>query len=122
VKVLGPNASTSRPYVPGILAEGRFVFVSGQIPARDGVLVDGPIEDQTEAALTNLSAVLSIAGASLHDVIHCGVFLADLNDLPRFNAAYERAFGGHLPTRTAVGATLPGYGVEIDCVAVLPEP
>jgi hypothetical protein len=30
------------------------------------------------------------------------------------------AFGGSLPARTAVGARLPGYPVEIDCIAALP--
>jgi hypothetical protein len=28
-----------------------------------------------------------------------------------------KAFGGRMPARTAVGANLPGYGVEIDCIA-----
>ncbi len=36
------------------------------------------------------------------------------------NTVYERAFAGRLPTRTTVGASLPGYGVEIDCIAVIP--
>jgi len=71
--------------------------------------------------LENLAAVLSIAGASFDDAVRCGVFLADLENLIRFNAVYARAFGARLPTRTTVGAMLPGYGVEIDCVAVLPE-
>ncbi len=32
---------------------------------------------------------------------------------------YVRAFGSHIPARTAVGANLPGYGVEIDCIAAI---
>ena len=54
-------------------------------------------------------------------VVRCGVYVADLSDLPRVNVAYARAFGDRLPTRTTVGVQLPGYGVEIDCVAVIPS-
>jgi 2-iminobutanoate/2-iminopropanoate deaminase len=119
-RVLEPGAAAGRPYVPGIVAGGTLVFVSGQIPLRDGRLVDGPIEAQAEAVLENIEQILQAAGASLRDVVRCGVYLADLGDLPRFNAAYERAFDGWLPTRTTVGVTLPGYDVEIDCIAVIP--
>jgi len=114
------GSQPGRPYVPAVIAEGRFVFVSGQIPMRDGALVTGGIADQTRAALDNVVSVLNLAGATLADVIRCGVFLADLDRLSEFNAAYTAAFGPRLPVRTLVGATLPGYGVEIDCIAVLP--
>jgi len=121
IRILRPEASAGRSYVPGIVARGELVFVSGQIPVRDGRIVDVSIEAQVEAVLENIESILRDAGASLDDVVRCGVFLADIEDLPRFNAVYERAFGGRLPTRTTVGAMLPGYDVEIDCIAVLPD-
>ncbi|MBF4571827.1 RidA family protein [Herbiconiux sp. VKM Ac-1786] len=114
------EGESGRPYVPAIIAEGRFVFVSGQTPLRDGTLVEGGLGEQTRAALDNVEAILKTAGATLADVVRCGVFLADLGQLPAFNAAYTAAFQSRLPARTLVGATLPGYGVEIDCIAVLP--
>ena len=49
------------------------------------------------------------------------VATVDLNDLPRVNTVYERAFHGHLPTRTTVGVALAGYDIEIDCIAVVPS-
>ena len=115
------DGPTDRPYVPGVVAEGRFVFVSGQIPVRSGQVVRGHIGEQTAAVLENIAAVLRVAGASLDDVVRCGVFLADLDHLPAFNAAYLRAFGPQPPARTTVGVHLPGYDVEIDCIAVLPH-
>jgi 2-iminobutanoate/2-iminopropanoate deaminase len=102
------------------VVEGPLIFVSGQIPLRDGRIVDGSIEAQVEVVVDNIEAILCEAGASLGDIVRCGLFLADLSDLPRVNAVYERAFGDRLPTRTTVGVMLPGYGVEIDCIAVLP--
>jgi 2-iminobutanoate/2-iminopropanoate deaminase len=108
-------------YSPGIVAEGRLVFVSGQGPLRDGQIVNGTIEEETEIVLDNLRTVLEAAGATLADVVRVGVFLADLGDFAAMNAVYERVFGAPLPARTTVGAQLPGIKVEIDCVAVLPE-
>ena len=116
--------SGSKPagaYSPGVVAEGRFVYVSGQGPLRDGEPVSGTIEEETEVALSNVAAVLSEAGASLADVVRVGVFLANLDDFAAMNEVYARTFPDPLPARTTVGASLPGIKVEIDCVAVLPE-
>lgn len=113
------GASPAAPYVSAVVAEGKFIFVSGQIPTRHGEIVAGTITKQTELVMANISAVLDAAGATLGDVVRCGVFLADLADLPEFNKAYVRVFGTRIPARTAVGANLPVYGVEIDCVAVI---
>lgn len=116
-RLAGPGGA---PYVPGVVAEGRFVFVSGQTPRRDGVIADESMGGQTKAAMQNLADVLATAGASLADVVRCGVFVGDLDRLPEFNEAYLVAFGDTVPARTAVGAQLPGYLVEIDCIALLP--
>ena len=121
IQTINPGPPAGRPYVPGIVARGDLIFVSGQIPIRDGRIVEGPIEDQVETVLENIESILRCGGASLGDVVRCGVFVAHLDDLPRVNAVYERAFRGRLPTRTTVGATLPGYDVEIDCIAVIPS-
>jgi 2-iminobutanoate/2-iminopropanoate deaminase len=108
------------PYSPGVIAEGRFLFVSGQGPLRDGELVPGTIEDETARTLDNLGLILAQAGASLEDVVRCGVFLADLADFERMNAVYEAYFEPPRPARTTVGVALDDIKVEIDCIARLP--
>ena len=113
----------SRPagaYSPGIIAEGRFLYVSGQGPLRDGAVVGETIAEQTRITLENLGAVLAAAGAGPADVVRCGVFLADMADFAEMNRAYAEFFADPLPARTTVGAALAGFKVEIDCVAVLP--
>ena len=113
----------SRPagaYSPGIIAEGRFLYVSGQGPLRDGAVVGETAAEQTRIALENLGAVLAAAGAGPADVVRCGVFLADMADFAEMNRAYAEFFADPLPARTTVGAVLAGFKVEIDCVAVLP--
>ena len=114
----------SRPagaYSPGIVAEGRFVYVSGQGPLRDGAVVGETVAEQTRITLENLAAMLAKAGATLADVVRCGVFLADIGDFAAMNDVYAEHFPQPLPARTTVGAALAGgMKVEIDCVAVLP--
>ena len=113
----------SRPagaYSPGIIAEGRFLYVSGQGPLRDGAVVGETIGEQTRITLENLAAVLAAAGAGPADVVRCGVFLADMADFAEMNRTYAEFFPDPLPARTTVGAALAGFKVEIDCVAVLP--
>lgn len=116
---MGTENPNRMPYSAAVVAEGRFAFVSGQTPFRDGVLPGGGIHEQTSAVFENLAGVLGSVGATLSDVVKCGVFLADLSELGEFNVAFVDAFGSHVPARTAVGAALAGYKVEIDCIALL---
>jgi 2-iminobutanoate/2-iminopropanoate deaminase len=109
-------------YSPGIVAEGRFVYVSGQAPIRDGVVTGASAGEQTRVVIENLATVLAQAGAGLADVVRCGVFLADMADFAEMNEVYGQMFPHPLPARTTVGVGLHGFNVEIDCVAVLPEP
>jgi len=108
-------------YSPGIVAEGRFIYVSGQGPTRDGVVIGETAAEQTRVVLENVAAVLAEAGAGLDDVVRCGVFLADMADFAAMNEVYGQVFPHPFPARTTVGATLAGIKVEIDCVAVLPS-
>ncbi|MGE5286749.1 MAG: RidA family protein [Micromonosporaceae bacterium] len=101
-------------YSPGIVAEGRFVYVFGQGPVRDGVVTGDTIQGQTRVVVGNIAAVLASAGASLEDVVRCGVFLADMADFGGMNDVYGEIFPAPLPARTTVGATLPGILIEID--------
>lgn len=118
------GGSPTGAYSPGVIAEGRFVHVSGQGPLADGAYAPGTIEQETALTLRNLEAILVAAGASLADVVKCGVFLRAIDDFAGMDAAYREAFAGAevLPARTTVGGQELAFGikVEIDCVAVLP--
>jgi 2-iminobutanoate/2-iminopropanoate deaminase len=105
-------------YSPAVRA-GGFVFISGQVP-RDpvsGELVGDDIESQTAQVISNVSRALGAAGASLADVVSVIVYLSDIDDWGRFNAAYKELMPLPYPTRTALGANLRGILVEISAVA-----
>lgn len=108
------------PYSQAIRS-GNLLFCSGQTPLdpETMALVGENVEEQTEQALKNLSAVLESAGLSLEDVVKTSVFLQTMNDFPEMNAAYERIFGEHKPARTTVAVHQNPLGarVEIDCIA-----
>jgi 2-iminobutanoate/2-iminopropanoate deaminase len=121
VKQAVQGTTPAGAYSPGVIAEGRFVYVAGQAALRDGAVVSGTVEEETRLALANLRAVLAEAGADLEDVVRVGVYLADIEDFAVMNAVYAEIMPAPLPARTTIGASLPGIKVEIDCVAVLPE-
>ena len=110
------------PYSQGIKANG-FIFLSGQTPIDPATqqLVAGGIADQTERTLKNLEAVLKAAGSAMDKIVHCGVFLKDMNDFAVMNEVYGRFFRSSPPARTTIqAARLPKDSlVEIDAIAVV---
>ena len=111
-------------YSQGILAQGKFVFVSGQFgtdPTTDA-LAEG-VAAQTEFALQNLPAIVEAAGSSLAKVVKVTVLLHDINDFSTMNAVYMRFFPNEQPARMAFGGLdLPkGALVEIECIALVED-
>ena len=89
------------PYSQAIVA-GGFVFCSGTagIDPTTGEAPDG-IEAQTEQALTNLSAVLEAAGASMADLVKTTIFYSNVDDFAILNAVYARHMPDPPPARSA---------------------
>jgi len=115
-----PGPTGLGPYSPGIIAEGKFAFVSGQGPLRDGVYVEGTIEEETRLTLDNLLAVLAASGCTAEDVVRCGVWLTDLADFAEMNRVYAEVFPDPKPARATVRAELVVGRIEIDCIALVP--
>ena len=101
---------------------GDFVFLTGQVPMRDGVpMTDGSIEDQTRAVLEDITATLAEAGCMQDDVVKAMVWLCDRADFPGFNAVYGEYFPQEPPTRSAVVSDLlVDARVEVEVVAYRP--
>jgi 2-iminobutanoate/2-iminopropanoate deaminase len=109
------------PYSQAIRANG-FVFVSGQVaidPANQQVIT-GDIAAQTDRVLTNLSAILEVAGSSLARVVRSTVFLKNMSDFTAMNEVYGKYFISQPPARSTVEVSrLPkDVLVEIDVIAL----
>jgi len=102
---------------------GDFVFLTGQIPMKDGqVMTEGSIEDQTRAVLEDIKATLTLAGCEMNDVVKAMVWLTSRDDFPGFNSVYAEYFPEDPPARSAVvNDLLVDVRVEVEVVAWRPE-
>jgi 2-iminobutanoate/2-iminopropanoate deaminase len=119
-KAIGPYAQAV------VVAAGRLVFCSGQIPIdpKTGEMVGaGDVRVQTARVLDNLRAVLEASGSALDEVVKTTIFLADLQDFAAVNEVYARYFGQLLPARSTIQAAgLPkGALVEIEVIATVTD-
>lgn len=113
------------PYNQAVVAQGKMVFVAGQIPLNPetGEIVGaGDITKQTQQVMANLGAILTKAGASWDNVVKTSVFLSDLANFVPMNQVYAQYFPEKTaPARACVEVSrLPkDVLVEIECIAVL---
>ena len=92
------------PYNQSILA-GNTLYLSGQIALDpiSGELLLGSIEEETHQVMKNLSAVLKNAGMTFENVVHCSVFVKNMQHYGRINAVYATYFKDDTaPTRALV--------------------
>ena len=123
VKRYGPEAgASSLPIARAVEANG-WLYVSGQVPVAEGVLVAGSITVQARQAIRNLFSVLSEEGYGPEHVVRCGVWLEDPRDFGAFNVVFREFFGGHPPARSCVVSSMAvDCKVEIECVAYKDPP
>jgi enamine deaminase RidA (YjgF/YER057c/UK114 family) len=116
-------------YSNGIAAEGRLVFVAGQIGwnARGEFETDDFV-GQFRQCLKNIVAVLAEAGAEPAHITSMTWYFIDkqdyLTNLKAIGAAYREVVGRHYPAMTAmqVAALIEDRAkIEIQAMAVVPE-
>ena len=99
---------------------GSMLYLSGALGIdAGGSLVPGGIEAETRQALANIAAILERHGSSMDRVVKVTVMLADIGEWSAMNGVYVERFGGHLPARSAFGASGLALGarVELECLA-----
>jgi enamine deaminase RidA (YjgF/YER057c/UK114 family) len=130
-------------YSPAVTV-GDFIFLPGitslavgDEPRRNGVaaaalMAEGaqwggqPIKLETDFIVTKrMAASLALAGATLADVVHAQVYLADRDDYSAFNEAWTRHFGEAGPTVSIIPCIEHGLApydgkIEINVIAAKP--
>lgn len=121
-RISTPGAPAPRgPYSPAVRA-GDSVYVSGQVgldPAT-GKLAPGGIGAETRQVLSNIQKLLEACGASMAQVVRCGVFLTEAADFKPMNEVYAEFFGQAKPARTTIivaALPMPEAKIEVDVVA-----
>jgi 2-iminobutanoate/2-iminopropanoate deaminase len=109
------------PYSQAMRAEGRFLFLSGQIPLTPaGELVQGDVQTQCRQCMQNLKGVLEATNLSFENVVKTTIFLSSMEHFAAVNEVYGSYFASDPPARATVAvAGLPrGADVEIEAIAV----
>ncbi|MDF2780472.1 MAG: enamine deaminase RidA [Geminicoccaceae bacterium] len=123
-----PGWPRPRGYANGVVAEGRLVFVAGQIGwDESGTLVSDDLVRQFERTLENTLVVLREAGAGPQHVARMTWYITDRRDyLARareIGEVYRTLMGSHYPAMAVVEVKAlieDRAKVEIETTAVVP--
>jgi enamine deaminase RidA (YjgF/YER057c/UK114 family) len=124
-----PDWAPPKGYANGISAEGRLVFVAGQIGWNGNAQFESDaFAAQTEQALRNIVAVLAEAGAEPRHLVRLTWYVVGKTEYVaqqrEIGEAYRRVIGRHFPTMTLVvvaGLLEDRAKIEIEATAVLPK-
>jgi enamine deaminase RidA (YjgF/YER057c/UK114 family) len=115
-------------YANGIVAEGRYLAISGQIGWNEsGEMVSDDFLEQARQALRNVVAAVRAAGGAPEHLVRLTWYVTDKNEyraaLRALGAAYREIVGEHYPAMALVQVAdllEEGAKVEIEGTAVLP--
>ena len=120
-----PIQTTDAPQAIGTYSQavraGNTIYLSGQIGLDPtSMTLAESIDAQIDQVFRNLRAVAAAASATLDDAVKVTVFLTDMGNFARVNAAMAQYFEQPYPARAAVGvSSLPrGALVEIEAILV----
>jgi enamine deaminase RidA (YjgF/YER057c/UK114 family) len=124
-----PGWQRPKGYSNGIMAKGRFVFVSGQIGWNSHAEFEtDKFVGQVEQALLNVVAVLKEAGAEPHHLVRLTWYVTDkaeyVSEQHHIGQAYRRVIGHHFPTMSLIvvaGLLEDRARIEIEATAVIPD-
>jgi 2-iminobutanoate/2-iminopropanoate deaminase len=115
-----PNAPTPAGHYSQAVVYNGLVFVAGQlaIDPQTGARLTGPIEEQTEQCLKNISEILNAAGSDLSRVLKMTVYISDIELWSGVNSVYARVMGDDRPARAIVPVKELHYGFKIEIEAI----
>ena len=115
-------------YANGVLAQGRILFVAGQVGWNEKELFDSDdFVAQTEQALKNIVAILAAGGGRPEHIARMTWYVTDKQDylgrLAEIGAVYRKVIGPVYPAMSLVqvaGLVEHGAKLEIEATAVIP--
>jgi enamine deaminase RidA (YjgF/YER057c/UK114 family) len=122
-----PGWARPRGYANGVAAEGRQVYVAGQIGwDAEQRFASDDFAAQARQALANVVAVLACAGARPEDLVRMTWYVTSRDEydaaLAEIGAAWRELIGRHYPAMSVVvvaGLLEPRAKVEIEATAVV---
>ena len=124
-----PGWARAKGFANGIAANGKLVFIAGQIGwTGEGKWEAPDFAGQFRQALKNIIEVLAQAGGKPQHLVRLTWYVLDkqeyLASLKDVGIAYRALMGRHFPTMAVVqvgGLIEPEARLEIEATAVIPE-
>jgi enamine deaminase RidA (YjgF/YER057c/UK114 family) len=128
-KLQPPGWSRPKGYANGVAAEGRLVFVAGQVGwEEDETFRTRDFTDQVRQCLGNTLAVLAEAGAGPEHVVRMTWYITDRREyqanLEGMGRVYREMMGNHFPAMAMVQVAAlieEDAKVEVETTAVVPK-
>ncbi|MEO9340665.1 RidA family protein [Mesorhizobium sp. SB112] len=129
-QILHPSEwKAAKGYANGVLAEGRMIFLGGQIGwTGDQVFEAKDLAGQTRQTLANIVEILREGGGGPEHIVKMTWYVTSkaeyLADLKGIGAAYRDIMGKHYPAMAMVQVVAlmeDEAKVEIEATAVLPR-
>lgn len=122
-----PGMAAPRGFSHGVVAQGRVLYVAGQIGWNEHGALAGPgFVEQFDRALANVLVVVRAAGGAAESVARLTIFVVDKAEYSAATSEvgdrYRALMGRHYPATTLVEVSSllePGARVEIEATAVL---
>jgi enamine deaminase RidA (YjgF/YER057c/UK114 family) len=122
-----PDLTAPRGYSNGVLAQGRILFVAGQVGWNvDGTLVSDRFVDQFDQALANVLSVVRAAGGVPESLARLTIYVLDKTEYVaaqwEVGQRYRARMDSHYPAMTLIEVKSllePGALVEIEATAVI---
>jgi enamine deaminase RidA (YjgF/YER057c/UK114 family) len=130
IEILQPHGwPRPKGYSNGLAAQGRQIFVAGQIGwDADGRFASPRMAGQVKQALENIMAVLAEADGLPQHIVRLTWYVTSrdeyYSELRDIGAAYREVMGKHFPVMSVVQVVAlmeADAKVEIEATAVLPE-
>ena len=131
IEILQPQAwPRPKGYSNGMMAQGRQVFVAGQVGwDSEGRFASPALAGQVRKALENILAVLAEADGKPEHIVRLTWYVTSRDEyhaeLREIGAAYRDVMGKHFPTMSVVQVVAlmeKEAKVEIEATAVVPQP
>jgi enamine deaminase RidA (YjgF/YER057c/UK114 family) len=129
LEILQPHGwPRPKGYSNGMMAQGRQIFVAGQIGwDSEGRFASPTLAGQVKQALENILAVLAEANAKAEHIVRLTWYVTSRDEyhaeLREIGAAYREVLGKHFPTMSVVQVVAlmeKEAKVEIEATAVVP--
>ncbi len=121
-----PGWPRPRGYANGIIADGRMIFLAGQVGwTSDGEFETDDFAGQVDQALRNIIQLLQEAGSTPDKIVRMTCFITDKQEyqdrLQDIGRAYRKHIGRHFPVMSVVEVSAlmeDAAKVEIEVTAV----